>query len=696
MTAATALVTAGKVASTAYKAGIVANAISNADSPENLLPFLLLMGAQAAGVPTNTASLAGAEGALPFSDGSNLSKAVHETLNDKGQVIINIPAEQTANDHNMANLPSDIKADGNGDVSITLHTVDEKYVRFGNVRDLVDTIMSGSLPSAHSVYLALLDIIDYVDMGLFGDEITMSRLQDHMHEQKVTIRTRTHIEHKITPEQKTISHESGSRETGDFVHTSDRINIDNDKTISQQGDIEAQIRETKVTISTDGGPEEHVYDAKVTASKETTITQRTDIEKQNVTVDRRLIEDVTNKQTTDAVTKFTTTVQENGGPVQVLDQREIRDNQVTIENIHTEKQKRTFWGWLKGEAVQSTTTVSGSADVSREIEVLDTSTGKMVLVDSSSEHTDLAPQTQQEREWKSGIVSYVPMVGTGLDLTLKHYAGFEISKGDWAQLGVDAVLTVTTMGVGAIAAKTAVKATAMTVAKKVTAQVANKALACSAPVGKISGARAAIRLADHYKHLGKVWSPERIIAKNAANVHNPMRVPFLKSLEQLKRLEESGVNIKTYLRNEFKGHGPLGPLRAKNLEAQFRLAKQKGLFTAENRQLLAQGKSPLNKFGEKMDVDHIIPKSLQNSLKADPLNLSLLEHSANISKSNKIPLVTRRRLMDIKKYDPQWKPEAALEKKINEMRLQMNDANFEDSFFDLWGRTPLPNNPTVS
>lgn len=334
---------------------------------------------------------------------------------------------------------------------------------------------------------------------------------------------------------------------------------------------------------------------------------------------------------------------------------QTRENVITKMTIQSAN-KLSFLEKVFGGKVESEVSTRTTAEMRERLERYDSDKGKFVLADEK-QHGPIVSVIHENNpaEWKSGYFSYVPVIGSGTDLVRKHGAGFTLTMGDYVSFGIDLAVSAVTFGMGvagASAGKNAILAGTKYVAQNKAWQLVPEA----APLAS----RAAELLGSHYQHLGKVFSSERIAAKAASIAHNPMKASFLKGLLKLEGLEKQGVNIRQYLKEEFAAQGKMGGLRAKNLEAQYRYAKRIGLLSQENRQLMMHGKNPIDKLGRRMDIDHVIPKSLAPELKADPANLRFLPQRENIARSNQLDTHAMKRIRDFHEAMPEWLPQQRL------------------------------------
>lgn len=457
----------------------------------------------------------------------------------------------------------------------TYDTVETKYMKFGHLDDVWQSIREGHIPSARAVYLAVLDVVDAIDCGIMGDKITSARIKDNIKQHQLNQRATT-------------------------------------------------INETEVGK----GVEEDV------STKEKDIKKTTAVDKTKNTVMVEVLLD--------------------GNKVDVMTQtQESTTTRVTLQSSDKLSWKEKILGGKVESDVKQTTNTEISLSQQRynpETKQMEAVGEKQTSTDSSVAHS------KGDAEWKSGYFSYVPVVGSGTDLVRKHGAGFTLTAGDYISFGFDIATTAITFGAGAMAGKMAGKSAVLAGTK----YVAKNAAYRLAPQTPILATRAAKLLGSNYQHLGKVFSPERIASKALTVAHNPMKASFLKSLLKLQALEKQGISVKNYLKTEFAAQGKMGALRAHNLEAQFRYAKKIGLLTPENQHLMMQGKNPIDMLGRRMDIDHIIPKSLAPELKAEPANLRFLPQLENIVRSNQLDSHAMARIRDFQKAMPEWQPQKQL------------------------------------
>lgn len=638
----------------AVKAG--ADVVSNLDQgPEAALLYAL------------SALLSGATNVpMGAETGASLMKQLPDSVADymdkNGQVILpsSIEAEKSTGPVEKDSLG--LHHEGKNIISLT--TVDAAYQgNFGNLKAVFSNLSEGRIPSGHEIHLALLDIIDYIDMGLLGDSITQERLQEHLHTHEVTIKGRVDAKETVTP----YTSQSG-----------EKVDADKSKTVKHEAVLQQDVK-----IQTDGLMPENIDSKQIRIVKDETIAVVEKEEAEKVTENGFCTE--TAKAVSEELHKEKTGIyiQENGGPEALLDAQNSEARLTNTSIITTISASPTWWERICGSKIERTQTVTGSVEKEWRVERLNPETGEMVLVDSSKDVQEIDPTKQIFEDWDSGYVSFVPILGTGADLWGKHVAGFELSAFDYGTIVMDVATTALTFGVGSVIGKAAVvgggKVVAQGVAKQVSKKMINKsatkAVASEFPVAKLSGVKAVEQLSERYLHPGQVFSNERILAKTATAYknHNPMRGDFLKTHFGLHELESRGVKIGDFLKAEFADRGAEGKLIAKQLEGQYRFLKFKGMLTPENLERLSVGKNPIGLDGMKYDIDHVIAMSKEPLLKAHPANLQFLKHDANLAKSNRVMYRSMDRIRHFADAMPDWKPSEALVQDIKKFMQEHPD-----------------------
>lgn len=460
---------------------------------------------------------------------------------------------------------------------IDFRTIDKNISSFVNVYMLIDTIKQGKIPSFQQIQLAILDVVDMIDLGVMGDSISKTRLEPHVKNRSITV---TETVSTVT-EDKQLEVTNSLQQIGKTVEThSQSINLEGDNL-------------------------------------------------ENKTLHRE-----TYSETATTFSEITEASQSN-----------------------SEK-------WLGGE-VETTHRVYVKTDTSHTLEQADSSGElKTIKTDADTRTEDIYKVSS--KEWKEGHITYIPLAGSATDIARKYQAGVKVTVGDWVTLGMDAAcIALMLIPGGQVAAAGRVSGSAAT--KIATAQV-RKGLAKAAlkPKG------AATVLKKVYSNPRSVFSPERIAAKARTAAHNPMKGDMLKTLAELSKGKLQGAQLKTWLRQEFADMGAEGKLIADTLSKNLRYLKQNGWLTPENINRMSQGLNPMGWLKEapgklfRLDVDHIIPKSLAAELKAHPGNLVFLPQIENILKSNNM---LRHVVQHVDKFlaaNPSWKPSPALLGKVKD------------------------------
>ncbi len=610
---------------------LVENVVVNDGDPGKVLPYALLYAASMGmGMPSLDSAAAGVADTMDEA----LKRKVADTLKERGQEILDVASEHP--------VTPQVNAEGDTEVVHTITTVDERYKDFGHVLDVGTCLKNGEIPSAKQLYLALLDIIDAIDCGLTGSTITLARLKDHLHEQKVVVTT--HADEKTTVCDPTTTESENPQVISQTTKAKKVTEVTKTDTTVLETDTNENVLIDKKQVG--------IIDAQM---REVEVQNLSPVESEGNQVD---ITEGRNMYSERNVHEISMYVAENDGRPQLIASRRETMLGDTTEDFREEKEHTDLIGRLFGNATPVTTTSTVNGTVTQMVEELDTSTGQMVVVQKNKDIMPTEVHSGTEKVWDPGWVTYVPL-GSLVDIGCKARAGFAISRADFAKAAFDVGATLITAGVGAAV----IKGGSMAAARVAVNKLGGKAVASLANRATISGIKAVRKLGMKYDHLGKVFSEERVLAGSAAKVHNPLKKSFCTAMERLARIDvKHGTRgVKDYLQKEFAAQGEMGTLRARQLEAQFRGLKQNGLLTLQNRKLLAQGKSPLNLDGERLDLDHIIPQSLEKSLKADPSNLSFLGHMKNVSKSNHLTYRSMQKAHQISSANPAWRPSAPLQ-----------------------------------
>ena len=461
--------------------------------------------------------------------------------------------------------------------SLQFRTIDKEISPFINGRLLIDTLAAGHLPTMEQVYLAVLDIVDALDMGIWGASLSRTRLEPHVKDRRLTVK-------------ETVSHKE------------DSASIPLKDNLSQLGKEEDSLTRT---VSLEG----------------------------------------------------------DGMGMKTLSHEEAKQVR-TLYQETTESEQSWADRWFGGE-VETTQRVYAETKTSLTRSELDAE-GKMreVFASEDAQLDDLFKQA--DKEWRSGHITYIPLIGSGANIIRKYQVGAQVQLGDWVSLAVDAAGVAVITASAIQVAKTSLSAAAA-VENVATAQ-AKQGLSKAALNPKL----AAKELRSFYANPRAVFSPERIAAKTKVVAHNPMKSDMLKSLAELSTLDKQGVPIRQVLRNQFADMGQEGKLIADSLTRNLRYLKQNGWLTPDNINRMSAG---LNPYGWlkgamdkpfRLDVDHIIPKSLAPELKAHPANLRFLPQIDNILKSNN---VLRHVVQHVEKFHsvfPDWKPSPGLMEKMAE------------------------------
>ncbi len=465
--------------------------------------------------------------------------------------------------------------------TLKFRTIEKDISSFVNLIQVIDTIKEGRMPSGQQIALALLDVVDMLDLGVFGPELRRTRLEPHVKDRQITVTETVSVAEDVN--QKKVNEE--------LTRVSKRT-----ETYQQE-----------VTLSGEGLTEK-------TLAKE---EDRQEVSQYHERKESEL----------SALEKVL------GSEVEVTE----RDYAI----IDTEHKRFEL-----NAAGEMETVFNEKNSVTRELSRLVT------------------------KEWRSGYISWVPLLGSGTEIVRKYQYGVEVTVGDWVTFGLDAVCVALMFVPGAQAGGAAMKGGAF--ATRIAATQVRRGLSKAAlNPGKAAGA-----LRRFYDNPRQVFSPERIAAKAKTVAHNPMKESMLKTLSNLSKLEQNGVNVKAYLRNEFADMGAEGRLIADTLTRNLRYLKQNGWLTPENIARMEKGLNPMGytkdavtgviKETFRLDVDHVIPKSLEQLLKAHPGNLVFLPQIDNILKSNNLMRHVVQHVERFLQVKPDWRPSAELVQKLRE------------------------------
>lgn len=471
--------------------------------------------------------------------------------------------------------------DGSSSEKVTtlkFRTIEKDISSFVNLIQVIDTIKEGRMPSGQQIALALLDVVDMLDLGVFGPELRRTRLEPHVKERQITVT----------------------------------------KTVSVAKDVNQKKVNEELTL----------------------VHKRTETYQQEVTLSG---EGLTEK---------------------TLAKEEVRQE---VSQYHERKES---------ELSDSEKVLGSQVEVTeRDYAIIDTehkrfelnAAGEMETVFNEKNSVTDELSRLVTKEWRSGYISWVPLLGSGTEIVRKYQYGAKVTVGDWVTLGVDALSVAMIFIPGAQGGAAALMGGARVATTQVRRGLAKAAL---------NPGKAASALRTRYASPRQVFSPERIAAKARTVAHNPMKESMLKTLSQLPRIEQSGMSVKTFLRKEFADMGAEGRLIADTLTSNFRYLKQNGWLTPENIARMEKGLNPVGHIKDaitgaiketfRVDVDHIIPKSLEVALKGHPGNLLFLPQIENILKSNNMLRHVVQHVERFLQVKPDWRPSAELIQKLRE------------------------------
>ena len=136
--------------------------------------------------------------------------------------------------------------DGANTQTMDLTTVDKRYLGFGHCEDVFNALKRNEIPSARAVYLAILDIADAMDLGLFGDRIQAARIQDNIVHHKVSVTEKA---------EETVSEEKGKEQKldtdGKKVMEQDEVTHHHTEMTTEVKVDDKKIAEVKSSTDTD-------------------------------------------------------------------------------------------------------------------------------------------------------------------------------------------------------------------------------------------------------------------------------------------------------------------------------------------------------------------------------------------------------------------------------------------------------------
>ena len=590
-----------------YSAGKIVDILSNFENlSASSLPFLVL---------GNLLMLSSNSSAPAPSDmAKSLNKAYQQVLDTylPGEKIVSVEAP-------VQHEPTSADGVDSNQTTIRLFTTDKDLTSYVNLTEVYNAIRDGKLPTWEQVYCALLDVIDMVDLGVFGDSLTVARLDAHIKERNITITEKVSSKTDENPVSADAA-QSGQKLTGRVTNTYEQTTelsgegIEN-KTIEsvEAKNVIEQYQSEKV-VKSGATPEFN----QGTETKEiiTTVKQTDSLRVERMDAEGNMVEVAAETQE------------------QILE--ETHQSRTIGVNQNRYEEERSWWQSITGSEVATTTHTYVRQD-DKVVVYHRGEDGQLHKVSEKSDSEVLVNESNTTKDWESGLVSYVPVVGSLAEIGIKYGHGYSIGWDDWAYLGMDAasvalMLIPGTQGAGLtmMAGKTAAQATGKAVVK---AAVKGTAKAALKPKNAIK---------NFYAHPGKVFSPERIKAKALTKAHNPMKEDILKTMPELNKMGSSS-EIRQFLRKELPNDKGI----AKRLYKNYEYLNKNGYLTKDNLQRMSTGKSPINPLNtaDKLHLDHIVPKSTNPAMKADPANLRFMPGSENMARGNRL---SRHDLKDIK------------------------------------------------
>ena len=575
MVAGTKMVAAGRM---------VVDAVNNFENfSGTCLPQLVLLGmmkyagANAEQLADLTAKLEGAERAAANKTTAAVIKPQGGSVsNESSQFEKHLPNEQIY-DVGGVKVDEHVSDDGTKSEKVTtlnFRTIDKDISSFVNLKNVFNMVKEGKMPDSQLLWRALLDVVDILDFGIFGEDLTKTRLEPYVKNRKITVTDTVTHENIISP-----------------VKIKENL---------QQLQQSTQVQSQKVTLEGDN-------------------------------IDKK-----------------------------TLSEEELKVKETTLQE--TTESERTFWEKVLGNEVQVTQRTYVKSEVSHtRTELNDAGEMKPVFSESNTQTNEISKLIT--KDWRAGYIKILPVVGSGTDIVRRYQAGVEVTVGDWISFAKETAVTAMSVYCAWGLVGSMLKSGASTVTRVATKQVGNRVAKATLNSKSAAGA-----LKKFYENPRQVFSPERIAAKTRTVAHNPMKESLLKSVAHLSKLEQKGVKIGPYLRKQFADMGAEGKLIADSLTRNLRYLKQNKWLTPENIARMEKGLNPwgyikgTGKF--RLDVDHIIPKSLDPALKAHPGNLTFLPQLDNIRKSNNIMRHVVQHVDRFVQAKPDWRPSTELLDKI--------------------------------
>lgn len=491
-----------------------------------------------------------------------LPKELNEHLAKQGEVAVSGAKDVTA----QHSSTPDIKQ------AVEVQTIDERYMRFGNVEDLFNQLTEGRLPSARTVYLALLDILDFIDMGLMGNKLTESRQSDHLHTHvfKVSKTSQTHLS---APREDVKSYNENGKE---ITHTSTHR-------------TSTTIESITVTDSVDGGTDITISKASQTVTlhlTEHSISTRAERSWMRKAWDALVGHDdrveVKEYKEQSGWSKVET-LDQNTGKMVLSSYQELGRQQ---SDIIVSEQRNWNDGLVTWLPMGSLVNMAGKANAGYKI-----TTG----------------------EWIAATVD----VGTTL---ITFGAGTVVGK-MLLKGGTKAAGTV----VGKAGAKAAEAGTKMATRAKATA---GPTLGKPVSLSSTKALRSLDNIADNF-------SEETLSALANSSSHVPIRSKVWKAMYDCHRHEKGGMDLSSDLHKLFAHEGARGHYKADSLLDIYEQAKSYKIFTPKNNAVLREGYCPrVGK--DTFDLDHFVPVHHAPELKARVENIRILPASINRARKDAI------------------------------------------------------------
>lgn len=606
-----------------YSAGKIVDIMSNFENlSASSLPFLLL--GNLLMLSSNSAASAPADMAQA------LNKAYQQVLDTylPGEKIVSVDAP-------VKHEPTSAEGVDSNQTTIRLFTTDKDLTSYVNLTEVYNAVRDGKLPTWEQVYCALLDVIDMVDLGVFGDSLAVARLESHIKERNITITEKVSTKTEENPVDGDAA-PSGAKVTG-------RVTNSYEQTTELSGEgfesktiesVEAQnvVEQSQSEKVVKSGATQEFNQGAETKEIITTVKQTESMRVQRMDAEGNMVEVASETQE------------------QILE--ETHQSRTIGVNQNQYEEERSWWQAIIGSEVSTTTHTFVRQD-DKVVVYQRGEDGQMHKVSENADSEVLVNESNTSKDWKSGLVSYVPVVGSVAEIGLKYGHGYSIGWDDWVYLGMDAA-SVAVMcipgaqgaGLAMMAGRTVGKGVAQAAVKGVAkgaAKAAGKAVVKSTVKGT---AKAALKpqnaLKNFHSHPGKVFSPERIKAKALTKAHNPMKEDILKTMPELHKIGSSS-EIRKFLRKELAGDKGIANRLYKNYE----YLNKNGYLTKDNLKRMSAGKSPINPLNsaDKLHLDHIVPKSTNPAMKADPANLRFMPGAENMARGNRL---SRHDLKDIK------------------------------------------------